>query len=262
MDPRTTTVGFIGLGVMGAPMAGHVVRAGFDLVVYARNPARAEALLQMGARLAPTPGALANAADVVVTMVGFPTDVEELYFGEGGLLENARPGTYLVDTTTSSPDLARAIGDAAEKRGLRAVDAPVSGGDVGAREARLSIMIGGRQEDVEALEPLFRTFGKTIVRQGDHGAGQHAKLANQIAIAGTMLGLVEAFAYAERAGLDPAMLHASIAQGAAGSSAMTNLAPRMIRGDFAPGFYAKHFLKDLGLGRGSGGGGQTPRDER
>jgi 3-hydroxyisobutyrate dehydrogenase len=247
IGPGKTTVGFIGLGVMGGPMAGHVLRAGFDLVVYARTPARAEALLQMGARSVASPRELATLADVIVTIVGFPTDVQALYFGAEGLLAHARPGSYLVDMTTSSPALARAIGQEAETRGLRALDAPVSGGDVGAREGRLSIMIGGRDEDVAALEPLFRTFGKTIVRQGGHGAGQHAKLANQIAIAGTMLGLVEAFAYAERAGLDPTTLHASIAQGAAGSAAMTNLAPRMLRGDFAPGFYAKHFLKDLRL---------------
>jgi len=243
----STTVGFIGLGVMGAPMAGHVLRAGFDLLVHARRAGQAEALLQSGARWAATPHALASGADVVVTMVGFPSDVETLYFGDGGLIESARPGTLLVDMTTSSPALARRIGEAAAARGLRAVDAPVSGGDVGAREARLSIMIGGRAEDARALEPLFRTFGKTIVHQGDHGAGQHAKLANQIAIGGTMLGLVEALAYANAAGLDAGTLLSSIAHGAAASSAMTNLAPRLLAGDFSPGFYVKHFVKDLEL---------------
>jgi len=245
--PGTTAVGFIGLGVMGAPIAGHVLRAGFDLVVHTRRVAQAEALLQGGARWADGPSALASSADVIITMVGFPRDVETLYFGAGGLIESARPGTLLVDMTTSSPALAQRIGEAASARGLRAVDAPVSGGDVGAREARLSIMIGGHAKDVDALAPLFRTFGKTIVHQGAHGAGQHAKLANQIAIGGTMLGLVEALAYAKAAGLDPTTLLSSIAQGAAASSAMTNLAPRMLKGDFAPGFYVKHFVKDLEL---------------
>jgi 3-hydroxyisobutyrate dehydrogenase len=243
----STTVGFIGLGVMGKSMAEHVQRAGFALRVYARNPTQAAPFVERGARSLPSPAALAAECDVVVTIVGFPSDVEGLYFGSGKLLESARPGAFLVDMTTSSPALAARITDAAKARGVRAVDAPVSGGDVGARAGTLSIMAGGEVGDVEALEPLFRTFGKTIVRQGGPGSGQHAKLANQIAIAGTMLGLSEALGYAKRAGLDLGTLLQSISSGAAGSAAMTHLAPRMLSGDFAPGFYVKHFVKDLTL---------------
>jgi 3-hydroxyisobutyrate dehydrogenase len=242
-----TTVGFIGLGVMGKSMAEHVLRAGFPLRLFARRPAQAAPLVAAGARALPSPAALSAECDVVVTVVGFPSDVDELYFGQAGLIEHARPGTYLLDMTTSSPDLARRIASAAMARGVRAVDAPVSGGDVGARAGMLSIMAGGEPDDVETLEPIFRAFGKTIVRQGGPGAGQHAKLANQIAIAGTMLGLSEALAYAARAGLDLPTLLTSISSGAAGSAAMTNLAPRMLSGDFAPGFYVKHFVKDLAL---------------
>jgi 3-hydroxyisobutyrate dehydrogenase len=242
-----TTVGFIGLGVMGKSMAEHVLRKGFALRVFARNPAQAAALVEQGALSLPSPGALASECDVVVTIVGFPSDVEDLYFGRAGLIESARPGAFLVDMTTSSPALAGRIAEAARVRGVHAVDAPVSGGDVGARAGTLSIMAGGDAADVEALEPLFRTFGKTIVRQGGPGSGQHAKLANQIAIAGTMLGLSEALAYAKRAGLDLGTLLQSISTGAAGSAAMTHLAPRMLSGDFAPGFYVKHFIKDLAL---------------
>jgi 3-hydroxyisobutyrate dehydrogenase len=245
--PGSTTVGFIGLGVMGKSMAEHVLRAGFALRVFARNPAQAAPLVDQGARSLPSPGALASECDVVVTIVGFPSDVESLYLGRGGLIESARRGAFLVDMTTSSPSLAARIAEAARARGVHAVDAPVSGGDVGARAGTLSIMVGGEVDEVALLEPLFSTFGKTIVRQGGPGSGQHAKLANQIAIAGTMLGLSEALAYAKRAGLDLGTLLRSISTGAAGSAAMTHLAPRMLSGDFSPGFYVKHFVKDLTL---------------
>jgi 3-hydroxyisobutyrate dehydrogenase len=204
-------------------------------------------LVELGARALPTAAQLSAACDVVITIVGFPSDVESVYFGSAGLLENARPGTLLVDMTTSSPALAQRIAEAAAARGLRAVDAPVTGGDVGARAGTLSILVGGAEGDVRELEPLLHTFGKTIVRQGGPGAGQHAKLANQIAIGGTMLGLCEALGYAKRAGLDLSALLASISHGGAASAAMTNLAPRMLAGDFAPGFYVKHFVKDLTL---------------
>jgi 3-hydroxyisobutyrate dehydrogenase len=245
--PGKSTIGFIGLGVMGRSMAEHVLRTGFELRVFARRPEQAAPLVERGAKFLPSPAALASACDVVITIVGFPSDVESVYFGSEGLLESARPGAFLVDMTTSSPALARRIFDAAAARGVRAVDAPVTGGDVGARAGTLSIMAGGQAADVEALEALLRTFGKTIVRQGGPGAGQHAKLANQIAIGGIMLGLCEAFAYAKRAGLDLATLHASLSGGGAASAAMTNLGPRILAGDFAPGFYVKHFVKDLGL---------------
>lgn len=243
----STTVGFIGLGVMGKSMAEHVLRAGFALRVYARRPEQAAPLVAQGAHALPSPAVLAAECDVVVTIVGFPSDVESTYFGGAGLIENARPGALLVDMTTSSPALARRIAEGAAVRGVRAVDAPVTGGDVGARAGTLSILVGGAESDVQELEPLFRAFGKTIVRQGGPGAGQHAKLANQIAIGGTMLGLCEALAYAKRAGLDLSALLASISQGGAASAAMTNLGPRIVSGDFAPGFYVKHFVKDLTL---------------
>jgi 3-hydroxyisobutyrate dehydrogenase len=245
--PGSTSIGFIGLGVMGRSMAEHVLRAGFDLRVFARRAEQAAALVERGAKFFPSPAALAAACDVVITIVGFPSDVESVYFGSAGLVENARPGAFLVDMTTSSPALARRIFEASAARGVRAVDAPVTGGDVGARAGTLSVLLGGEAADVAALEPLFRAFGKTIVRQGGPGAGQHAKLANQIAIGGIMLGLCEAFAYAKRAGLDLATLHASLSNGGAASTAMTNLGPRIIAGDDAPGFYVKHFVKDLAL---------------
>jgi 3-hydroxyisobutyrate dehydrogenase len=243
----STTVGFIGLGVMGKSMAEHVLRGGFELHVFARRPEQAIPLVERGARACASPAELAEKCDVVITIVGFPSDVESVYFGPGGLIENARPGTLLVDMTTSSPALARRIAEAAAARGVRAIDAPVTGGDVGARAGTLSILLGGSEADVEDALPLLRSFGKTIVRQGGPGAGQHGKLANQIAIGGTMLGLCEALAYAKRAGLDLGALLASISQGGAASAAMTNLAPRILTGDFAPGFYVKHFVKDLAL---------------
>jgi 3-hydroxyisobutyrate dehydrogenase len=242
-----TTVGFIGLGVMGKSMAEHVLRAGFSLRVFARRPEQAAPLVERGAVAFPSPAALAAECDVIDTIVGFPSDVESVYFGSAGLIENARRGTLLVDMTTSSPELARRIAAAASARGLRAVDAPVTGGDVGAQNGTLSILVGGAEDDVRELEPLLRSFGKTVVRQGGPGAGQHAKLANQIAIGGTMLGLCEALGYAKGAGLDLSALLASISQGGAASAAMTNLAPRILAGDFAPGFYVKHFVKDLAL---------------
>jgi 3-hydroxyisobutyrate dehydrogenase len=247
VQPGKTKVGFVGLGVMGKSMAGHILAAGYDLYVYNRTKAKAASLVERGAHWCDSPGALAPQCDVVITMVGFPRDVEEVYFGENGLLQHAKPGAVLIDMTTSSPMLAERIAAAAEERGLRALDAPVSGGDVGAREARLSIMVGGAQETFEAVLPLLQVMGKNIVRQGEAGAGQHTKMCNQIAIASNMIGVCEALAYAKRSGLDPEQVLASIAAGAAGSWSLSNLAPRIIKGDFAPGFYVKHFIKDMGI---------------
>ncbi|WP_343045070.1 NAD(P)-dependent oxidoreductase [Paenibacillus lemnae] len=245
--PDHTSVGFIGLGVMGHSMAGHIMKAGYSLHVYTRTASKAESLVAEGAAWHGTPAKLAEACDVIITMVGYPKDVEEIYLGEDGLIAHAREGAYLIDMTTSSPQLARRIYEAAVAKGLHALDAPVSGGDVGAREARLSIMIGGEQKDVEALHPLLSLMGSNIVHQGQAGAGQHTKMCNQIAIASNMMGVCEALAYAESAGLDPETVLKSIESGAAGSWSLSNLAPRMIAGNLEPGFYIKHFIKDMGI---------------
>lgn len=240
-------VGFIGTGVMGRSMAGHLMQAGYPLHVHTRTRARAESLLAAGAVWHDSPSTLAAAADVVITIVGFPKDVEEVYLGENGLVRHARPGTLLIDMTTSSPALAERIHEAARARGIGALDAPVSGGDVGAREARLSIMVGGDKEDFETALPVLRHMGANIVRQGPAGSGQHTKMANQIAIAAGMLGVCEALAYARKSGLDPETVLQSIGGGAAASWSLSNLGPRMLKGDFAPGFFVKHFIKDMGI---------------
>ncbi len=247
MTNATPIIGFIGTGVMGRSMAGHLLAAGHPLRVHNRTRAKADPLVAAGAVWCDTPGELAAGSDVVITMVGCPRDVEALYLGAGGLLAHARPGTLLVDMTTSSPALARRVADAARAAGCAALDAPVSGGDIGAREARLSIMVGGEAEAFARARPLLEKMGRTIVHQGPAGSGQHCKMANQIAIAAGMLGVCEALAYARQAGLDPATVLASISGGAAGSWSLTHLAPRMLAGDFAPGFYVKHFIKDLGI---------------
>jgi len=239
------TVGFIGTGVMGAPMAGHIMDAGYPLVVFNRTPARAADLVGRGATLAGSVGELAASSDIIITIVGYPADVESVYLGEHGIVECARDGALLIDMTTSTPSLAVRIAAAAAKRGLMALDAPVSGGDVGAREARLTIMVGGEADAFERAVPLFSAMGKTWTLTGGAGAGQHTKMANQIAIAGAMLGVVEAFTYAEAAGLDPHTTLGAISAGAAGSFSMTAYMPRIIAGDMAPGFYVKHFIKDL-----------------
>jgi len=239
------SIAFIGTGVMGRSMAGHLQRAGHDLHVYNRTREKARVLLDAGAHWHDSAGAAAAAADVVVTMLGFPADVEFSYLGTGGIVAQARPGSLLIDMTTSSPLLARRIATAAAARGLAALDAPVSGGDIGAREARLVIMVGGEAAAFARARPLFDLMGKNIALLGAAGAGQHCKMANQIAVAVGMVSWVEALAYARQAGLDPEQVHASISGGAAGSWAMTNLAPRALAGNFAPGFYVKHILKDM-----------------
>ncbi|MGA8032906.1 MAG: NAD(P)-dependent oxidoreductase [Casimicrobiaceae bacterium] len=245
-------VGFIGLGIMGASMAGHLLRAGHPLHVYNRSPARAEPLLAAGARWHDSPGAVAAAADIVITMVGTPDDVEAIYLGADGIVANARAGALLIDMTTSSPALAEKIAAAAAARGLHALDAPVSGGDVGAREAKLSIMVGGDEDAFRRAQPILALMGTKIVRQGGPGAGQHTKLCNQIVIASTMLGVCEGLAYAQRSGLDAATVLESIGGGAAGSFLLNNLGPRILRGDFAPGFMIDHLVKDLRIAHGEG----------
>jgi 3-hydroxyisobutyrate dehydrogenase len=239
------TIAFIGTGVMGRSMAGHLQRAGHVLNAHNRTKAKAQPLLDAGARWHDSAGSAAAESDIVVTMLGYPSDVEESYLGAGGIVQRARKGALLVDMTTSSPVLAKKIAAAASARGLSALDAPVSGGDVGAREARLVIMVGGEEEAFERAKPHLSLMGSNIALHGGPGAGQHCKMANQIAVAVGMVAWVEALAYAGKAGLDPAKVQASIGGGAAGSWALANLAPRALAGNFAPGFYVKHILKDM-----------------
>lgn len=246
-DPAGTRVGWIGTGVMGASMCGHLVDAGYAVTLTARTPAKAKDLLAKGAEWADGPGKVAAASDVVFTMVGFPSDVRDVILGDAGVLASARPGAVVVDMTTSEPTLAVEIARAAAERGLHALDAPVSGGDVGARSGELSIMVGGDPAVVEAMEPCLRAMGTTIVHQGGPGAGQHTKMVNQTLVAGTMVGVCEALLYAHRAGLDPETVLRSVSAGAAGSRSLTNLGPRILAGDMAPGFYVDHFVKDMGI---------------
>ncbi len=243
--PARPTLGFVGLGVMGRPMAGHLLDAGFPLVVNTRTPATAEGLLARGARWGETPAVVASQCDLAITMVGYPADVEAVYLGAHGLLAAAKEGAYLVDMTTSSPALAGRLAREAHDAGVHALDAPVSGGDVGARNAKLAIMVGADPEEFEAVLPVLRNLGTNVVLQGPAGTGQHAKMCNQIAIASNMLGVCESLAYARHAGLDPERVLESISAGAAGSWSLSNLAPRVLAGDFAPGFYVKHFIKDM-----------------
>lgn len=240
-------IGFIGIGVMGAPMAGHLLKAGYSVAVYARRKEAADALVSQGAEFCSSIAQCARGRDAVITMVGFPKDVEEVYFGEQGILQNASTGTILIDMTTTSPRLSLRIAQAAAKKGLCALDAPVSGGDVGARQATLSIMVGGDPAVYQACLPLFQAMGKQVVYEGPAGSGQHTKMANQIALGGAIAGVCEALAYGKRAGLDlPTMLQ-SISAGAAGSWQMSNMAPRMLVSDFAPGFFIKHYIKDMDI---------------
>lgn len=242
-----TRVGWIGTGVMGRSMCGHLLDAGHEATVYTRTKERAAPLLERGAAWASSPVEVAAASEVVFTIVGFPTDVREVVLGPDGVLAGAREGSVLVDMTTSEPSLAVDIHEAAAARGVAALDAPVSGGDVGARAGTLSIMIGGEAATVERVRPLLEAMGKTIVHQGGPGAGQHTKMVNQILIATGMIGVCEALLYAHRAGLDPATVLESVAGGAAGSWSLTNYGPRMLSGDFAPGFMVGHFVKDMGI---------------
>ncbi len=245
--PEKTRIGWIGTGVMGSSMCGHLVAAGYRATVYNRSAEKAKPLVDKGAKLPDSPRAVAQASDVVFTIVGYPKDVREVMLGENGILAGARSGAVLVDMTTSEPALAVEIDQAARAKGVHAVDAPVSGGDVGAREARLSIMVGGEKPVFDALSPLFEKMGKTIVYQGPAGAGQHTKMVNQILIATNMIGVCEALLYAFKAGLDLNVVLQSVSSGAAGSWSLSNLAPRAIAGNFEPGFFVEHFLKDMGI---------------
>ena len=247
VEPGNTRVGWIGLGVMGRSMCGHLMDKGFDATVYTRTRATADSVLEKGAQWADTPKAVAEQSDVVFTIVGFPSDVQEVLLGTEGVLAGCEPGNVIVDMTTSDPSLAGEIYEVAKANGVSSVDAPVSGGDVGAQEARLSIMIGGDAEPVEALAPCWEAMGKRIVRQGGPGAGQHTKMVNQTLIASGMIGVCEGLLYAYKAGLDLDTVMESVASGAAGSWSLSNLGTRMIANNFDPGFFVDHFVKDMGI---------------
>jgi 3-hydroxyisobutyrate dehydrogenase len=248
-NPASTKVniGWIGTGVMGLPMAGHLMAAGHALRVHNRTRAKAQPLLDAGAEWADSPADAAAGVDVVFSMVGFPADVERVHLGGNGTL-SARPlPGVIVDMTTTAPELSKRIARAAKERGVGAVDAPVSGGDIGARNATLSIMIGGEAADVDLIRPLLEKLGKNIIHHGPPGAGQHAKMVNQILIATNMIGVCEGLLYARRAGLDPLKVIESVGSGAAGSWSINNLGPRMANRNFEPGFYVEHFIKDLDI---------------
>ena len=245
MTVSGSKIAFIGTGVMGASMAGHLLKAGARVTVFNRTKAKADALIAAGATWADSPAKAASEADVVFTMVGYPADVEAVYLGPDGIIKAAKAGALLVDHTTSDPALAVRISAAAKARGIVAIDAPVSGGDTGARNATLSIMVGGDQAAFAAVKPFFDVVGKTALLQGGPGAGQYTKMSNQISVAGALLGATEALIYAGKAGLDPHHVLESISGGAAQSAQLVGMGPRMLAGDFEPGFYAKHFLKDL-----------------
>ena len=239
-------IGFIGLGIMGQSMAGHLLAAGHDMTIYNRSPEKTEALVALGAKAVGTPAQVANQSDIVITMVGYPRDVEEIWLGSGGLIAHAK-NALLIDMTTSSPALAIRLANIGSQAGHQVLDAPVSGGDVGAREAKLSIMVGGELSAFEKALPIFNLMGSKVVRMGDPGAGQHTKMSNQIVIASTIMGVSEGLAYAKRAGLDSQALLECIGGGAAGGFQLNMMGARIAKGDFAPGFFIEHFLKDLGI---------------
>lgn len=243
----TSVVAFLGVGVMGLPMAGHLQKAGHSLRLFTRTPSKASPLVAAGGNLFGTPREAVSGASVVVSMLGLPSDVERVYLGPDGVVAHAEAGALLIDMTTSSPSLARRIAESGSRRGLRVLDAPVSGGDVGARAASLSIMVGGEDSAFQAGLPLLSLMGKNIVHHGAAGSGQTCKLANQVAVALNMLAWCEALCLAGRSGLDPQKVLTSIGGGAAASWSMTNLAPRALAGDLAPGFFVKHLKKDLDL---------------
>ena len=247
ISPGTTQIGWIGTGVMGSSMVGHLMSAGYSATVFNRSKSKADPLIARGAAWAESPKQVAERSDVVFSIVGFPKDVRDVLLGENGALAGSKPGTLLVDMTTSEPSLAVEIHQAALAKGVFSVDAPVSGGDIGAKNATLSIMIGGDKPVVDALQPLFSAMGKTLVHQGKPGSGQHAKMANQILIATNMIGVCESLLYGYKAGLDlPTMLQ-SVGPGAAGSWSLNNLGPRIMNNNFDPGFFVEHFVKDMGI---------------
>jgi 3-hydroxyisobutyrate dehydrogenase len=244
---QTKTIGWVGTGVMGSSMAGHILDGGYKVFVHNRTKSKAEALLAKGAVWCENPKCVAENCDIAFTIVGYPVDVEEVVLGKKGLLEGARPGTILVDMTTSKPSLAERIHEEAALKKVLSLDAPVSGGDVGAKTAKLAIMAGGDQGAFDTVLPLFRLMGETIALMGGPGRGQHTKMCNQILIASTMIGTVESLLYAAAAGLAPDAVIDIIGKGAAGSWSINNLGPRIAAGNFDPGFFVKHFVKDMGI---------------
>ena len=242
-----TRIGWIGTGVMGSSMCMHLLKNGYEVSVYNRTKKKASHLLKEGAEWLPSPREVAGRSDVVFTIVGFPADVRQVYFGPDGVLAGLGKGGVAVDMTTTEPSLAVEIYAAARKLGIKSVDAPVSGGDTGARNAALSIMAGGDRSVVNSLMPLFRLMGKNIVYHGKAGSGQHAKMCNQIMVSGLMIGMCETLLYAYKSGLDPGKMLESVGRGAAASWMLDNIAPRILRGDFNPGFYVEHFIKDMGI---------------
>lgn len=240
-------IGFVGVGIMGKSMVRNLMKAGYELHIYARTKSKVEDVISEGAVYHDTVGDCASNVDVMISIVGYPKDVEEVYFGENGILNSAKEGTYVIDMTTSSPKLAKKIYDAAKEKGLHAMDAPVTGGDTGAKNGTLSILVGGDKEDYEACHKVFEAMGTNINYEGGPGCGQHTKMANQIMIAGTLSGVCEAMRYAEAQGLDLHTLLDSVATGAAGSKQLDAFGEKIIEGDFAPGFFMKHFIKDMNL---------------
>lgn len=240
-------IAFIGVGIMGKSMVRNLMKAGFELHVYARTKAKVEDVIGEGALFYESIGECVKDCDAVITIVGFPQDVEEVYFDAGNILDSAENGAYLIDMTTTSPQLAEKIYKMGTEKGFHVLDAPVTGGDTGAKAGTLSILVGGEKEDYEACMPLFNAMGTNINYQGKAGAGQHCKLANQILIAGTLSGVCEALAYVKAKGLDADTVLASLASGAAGSAQFTNLGPKIVKEDYAPGFFMKHFIKDMKL---------------
>lgn len=245
MNKESTKIGFIGTGVMGNPMASHILKEGYELYVYNRTSAKTQSLVASGAHACDSPGSVAEMCDIIFAIVGFPKDVETVFLGSNGIVEKAKPGSIIVDMTTSTPDLAKKIASVAIKKGLHSLDAPVSGGDVGAKSGMLSIMVGGKKEIFDRVLPLFELMGSNVVYQGSAGSGQHTKMANQIGIASSMLAMCESLTYAKAAGLDQKTVLKSISSGAAGSWSLTNLAPRILRDDYEPGFFVRHFIKDM-----------------
>lgn len=240
-------IGFIGVGIMGKSMVRNLMKAGYELHIYARNRAKVEDVIQEGAIFHESIGSCVSDCEAVITIVGFPQDVEEVYFDEGGILETAADGAYLIDMTTTSPQLAEKIAREGVKKGFHVLDAPVTGGDAGAKAGTLSILVGGEKEDYEACMPLFEAMGTNINYQGKAGCGQHAKLANQIMIAGTLSGVCEALAYGKAKGLNMETLLRSVSTGAAGSKQLDTFGPKILANDYAPGFFMKHFIKDMRL---------------
>ncbi len=238
-------IGFIGIGVMGKSMVRNLMKNGYKLYVYSRTKRKALEIIDEGALWCDSVKDCVKDVKAVITMVGYPKDVEEVYFGEEGILNAAKPGTYVIDMTTTSPKLSKKIYDKAVSKGIHALDAPVSGGDVGAKNATLSIMVGGDKEDYEKCLPIFKALGTNIIYEGQAGFGQHTKMANQTALTGVLASLCEAIAYARSVGLDVKTMLDSISTGAAGSWQMSNMAPRILKNDYAPGFYIKHYIKDM-----------------